>query len=95
MESSLIKGYKQNPTLQTLITDLDWLGTSVDRQDRFLNLTHPYTPSFCQALRWQLQPNPKRQLKKKAAYKPLVVTGRDSPGRVWFEAINQALYLAR
>ncbi|SFD80285.1 L-ascorbate metabolism protein UlaG, beta-lactamase superfamily [Chitinophaga sp. CF118] len=72
MDHTDIKGYRSNPQLKTIIHD--WKGTPVDKNGRFMNLTHPYIPKLSDLLRWKLQSNPFKQEKKTAHWQPEIQT---------------------
>lgn len=74
MEAINAAGYVNNAALETIIKDQDWQGTPVDARGRYLNLQHPYSPSFRQVLRWKMKTNPYKIEKEKLRWKPEILT---------------------
>ncbi|HEX8277822.1 MAG TPA: MBL fold metallo-hydrolase [Segetibacter sp.] len=65
-----INEYRNNPELKTLQAPEGWQGTPVDERGKFLNLHHPFTPSWREVFRWQLQKNPFKKQKKAERWNP-------------------------
>lgn len=61
-----------NPQLKTII---DWKGTPVDKNGRFINLHSPFkVPSLLDVLKWKLNPSPFREEKKAEVWQPEIAT---------------------
>jgi L-ascorbate metabolism protein UlaG (beta-lactamase superfamily) len=61
-----------NPQLKTII---DWPGTPVDKNGRFVNLYSPFkVTGLLQVLKWKLQTNPFREEKKAEVWQPQIAT---------------------
>ncbi len=70
MTNNNIKRYQDNPKLKTLKAPEGWQGTPVDQKDRFLNLSHPFIPSWIDVFRWKLKKSPFTKDKKAEVWSP-------------------------
>lgn len=74
MEAIMAAGYVNNAALETIIKDENWKGTPVDARGRYVNLQHPYSPSFMEVIRWKMKENRFKAEKEKLRWKPDVLT---------------------
>ena len=58
----VIKNYVRNENLATI--KLDWQGTPVDENNRFVNHEFPFLPKLSDLLKWQLSANPFKEAKR-------------------------------
>lgn len=57
--------FTSNPKLETILPHTEWQGTPLSPSGRFVNHEHPFNTGMADVLKWQLTPNPDKQLKKR------------------------------
>lgn len=81
-----IKEYRNNPKLKTLKAPEGWPGTPVDQKGRFLNLNHPFTPSWVDVFRWKFQKSPFKSDKKEEVWNPDIYKDE-----AWFKGTDDVI----
>ncbi|MEJ0056120.1 MAG: MBL fold metallo-hydrolase [Bacteroidota bacterium] len=66
-----IESYTSNPALNTVMQD--WPGTPLDKDNRFVNLEHPWLPDYGQIAKFLTQANPQRDVKKNDTWRIPVI----------------------
>ncbi|EOZ95353.1 putative Zn-dependent hydrolase [Indibacter alkaliphilus LW1] len=91
------KKYTENHELKTVNPSLDWKGTPLDENGRFVNLFHPFESSFGDLLKWQTSKNPYKEAKENETrqlavnFDPSIIQGKEDY-LIW---LGHATYLFR
>ena len=60
--------YISNPLLKTIKPG--WTGTPLDRQNRFINLVHPFRSRIAEVLKWKFSRNPQKNQRALDTFRP-------------------------
>lgn len=65
--------YVFNPALPFILSKSEWFGNPLSRERRFFHPKYPFTLGWSDVLKWQLNPDPYRKMKKTDKWRATVV----------------------